>query len=269
MTLRQANAFVADLHRHHQPVRGCVCCIGLERWGTLCGVAIIGRPVARRLQDGYTAEVTRLCTDGTKHACSMLYGATWRAVQALGYKRLITYTLPDEGGASLRGAGFKNAGLAGGGSWNKPSRPRIDKAPLDRKWRWEKTTNDYIQGAFSTVSNDIKALHEILVAAWSAETSTSPDAWTPENPSLGQCAVTALIVQDEFGGELKRATVNGISHYWNHLLSGEEIDLTRNQFGDDFHLDDLPATRTREYVLSYPATVQRYRVLKTRAGLLA
>jgi len=101
------------------------------------GVAIIGRPVARRLDDGYTAEVTRLCTDGTRNACSLLYGAAWRAARSLGYRRLITYTLPEEGGSSLRGAGWKPVAVTRGGSWSRSGRPRVDMHPTQEKLRWE------------------------------------------------------------------------------------------------------------------------------------
>lgn len=91
ITLREANAFVEARHRHHRPARGCVFCVAVET-DHLCGVAIVGRPVARLLQDGVTAEVTRLCTDGSPNACSKLYGAAWRAARAIGYQRLVTYT---------------------------------------------------------------------------------------------------------------------------------------------------------------------------------
>lgn len=81
----------------------------------LCGVAIVGRPTARMLDDGWTVEVTRLATDGAHNACSILYAAAWRAARAMGYRRCVTFTLPEEGGASLRGAGWRCIGEAGGG----------------------------------------------------------------------------------------------------------------------------------------------------------
>lgn len=138
-TLREANAFVEANHRHHGPSRGCILCAAVaDDLGAVRGVAIVGRPVARMLDDGWTAEVTRCCTDGARNACSMLYGAAWRAVRALGYRRLVTYTLPDEGGSSMRAAGFRLVGAAGGGSWNCPSRPRVDTHPLQEKLRWER-----------------------------------------------------------------------------------------------------------------------------------
>lgn len=136
--LDEANAFVREHHRHHQPVPGHKFSLGVaDEAGAVRGVAIVGRPVARMLDDGWTLEVNRVATDGAKNACSMLYGACRRAAFALGYRRLITYTLPEEGGASLRGAGWKCVGEAGGGSWSVPSRPRVDKHPLQLKLRWE------------------------------------------------------------------------------------------------------------------------------------
>lgn len=137
ITLREANAFVEANHRHHKPVRGCISCVGVSSGDQIVGVAIVGRPVARALDNGMTAEVIRCCTDGTRNACSMLYRAAWRSVRALGYLRLVTYTLPEEGGASLRAAGMTCIGEAGGGSWNCPSRPRVDTHPLQTKLRWE------------------------------------------------------------------------------------------------------------------------------------
>jgi hypothetical protein len=137
ISLAEANAFVAQHHRHHKPVPGAKFCIAAADEVAIRGVAIIGRPVARASDNGWTLEVNRCCTDGVRNACSMLYGAAWRAAKALGYRRLITYTLPEEGGASLRGAGFALIGERGGGSWNCPSRPRVDTHPLQSKLLWE------------------------------------------------------------------------------------------------------------------------------------
>lgn len=138
LTLREANAYVERNHRHHGPARGCIVTVGVESEGEIVGVCIVGRPLARMLQDGYTAEVLRCCTDGAYNACSMLYGAAWRAVRALGYRRLVTYTLPQEGGSSLLASGFKLLGEAGGGSWSREGRPRVDLHPTQGKLRWEK-----------------------------------------------------------------------------------------------------------------------------------
>ena len=136
-SLKEANAFVAKHHRHHPPVVGHKFSIGAAIDDALVGVAIVGRPISRIRDDGMTLEVTRLCTDGSPNSCSFLYGACRRAVFALGYERLGTYTLPNEGGASLRAAGWKLLGERGGGSWSRPSRPRITSSPPGQKWLWE------------------------------------------------------------------------------------------------------------------------------------
>ena len=139
INLDEANAFVVAHHRHHKPVPGAKFCVAVSDESGVRGVAIVGRPVARMLDDGWTLEVNRVCTDGAKNGCSMLYGAAWRASKALGFRRLITYTLPEEGGASLRGAGWECLGLRGGGNWNSKSRPRIDTPELlqGQKLLWE------------------------------------------------------------------------------------------------------------------------------------
>ena len=123
MTFAEANAFVAEHHRHHRPMPGVKFVLGIESdEGKLVGVAMVGRPVARAFDDGLTLEVNRSCTDGTKHANSMLYGAAWRAAKALGYRRLITYTQTGESGASLRGAGWRVvAEREARGSWAESS----------------------------------------------------------------------------------------------------------------------------------------------------
>jgi hypothetical protein len=105
------------------------------------------------------------------------------------------------------------------------------------------------------------------VGAWSAETSADSEGWTPENPSWGQCAITALVLQDLFGGDLLRSTVNGVSHYWNRLPDGSEVDITLRQFGADAKCDAPPVDRERDYVLSFPETVARYELLRKRMGL--
>lgn len=137
IALDEANAFVAQHHRHHKPVVGHKFSVAVSDESGVRGVAIVGRPVARMADDGWTLEVNRCCTDGAKNACSMLYGAAWRAASGMGFKRLITYTLREEGGASLRAAGWRLIGEAGGGSWSRASRPRVDTAPTQRKLLWE------------------------------------------------------------------------------------------------------------------------------------
>ena len=139
ITLKEANSFVTANHRHHKPVPGAKFCVAVAREDEVVGVAIVGRPVARHLDNGYTLEVNRCCTDGTRNACSMLYSAAWKAARALGYNQLITYTLESEGGASLRGAGWSCLGKATtrvGQGWDVKSRPRVDTHPLQQKLKW-------------------------------------------------------------------------------------------------------------------------------------
>jgi hypothetical protein len=138
ISLDEANAYVSENHRHHNPVTGHKFSVAIsDENGRVRGVAIVGRPVSRLLDNGWTLEVNRCCTDGVPNGCSMLYRAAWRAASAMGYARLITYTLPEEGGGSLKGAGFRLVGERGGGTWNRRERPRVDTHPTQTKWLWE------------------------------------------------------------------------------------------------------------------------------------
>ena len=141
ITIKDARAFVRRFHRHHDPPHKCRFAVACARENAEepCGVSIIGDPVSRLLDTGWTAEVLRCATDGTPNACSMLYGASWRAARALGYRRLVTYTLSTEPGTSLRASGWKSIGECGGGSWDRPSRPRVDHYPTQIKIKWEAT----------------------------------------------------------------------------------------------------------------------------------
>ena len=138
ISLRDANEYVRQHHRHHKPVVGHKFSIGCEADGELVGVIIAGRPVSRYLDDGFTLEVTRLCTNGAKNACSFLYGAAARAAAAMGYKRIITYTLESENGASLRASGWICQGKAGGLRWTGKRQPKEDQYPAQMKLRYEK-----------------------------------------------------------------------------------------------------------------------------------
>ncbi len=139
--LGEANAFVAALHRHHKPVTGHRFSIGVEDWLGLVGVAIVGRPVARAVDQRNVLEVSRLCTDGTPNACSFLYSACARAGKALGYSRIQTYILESESGVSLKATGWTEGyKTAGGAGWlNRPGR-RSDQ-PTERKILWFKELN--------------------------------------------------------------------------------------------------------------------------------
>lgn len=135
--LGEANAFVKEWHRHHKPVIGHLFSIGAALDGKIVGVSIIGRPVSRHRDDGVTAEITRLCTDSTPNACSFLYGASARAAFALGFKRIGTYILASEPGTSLTAAGWRRIAETPGRSWSVPSRPRVDKHPLQKRLLFE------------------------------------------------------------------------------------------------------------------------------------
>ena len=152
-SLRDAQRYVASLHRHHadQPLPGHKLSLAVEKRTRLidgpewvrCGVAMIGNPSARALQkDPLLVEIRRVCTDGTPNACSMLYGAARRALRAMGYETIITYTLPEEGGASLRAAGFAldkvDAGGCAAGWHNRAGRKALPVGTdlVGGKWRW-------------------------------------------------------------------------------------------------------------------------------------
>ena len=138
----EAQEFVRRVHRHHPPPPGDIFRLGVaDESGEIRGVAMIGRPVARHYDNGWTLEVNRVATDGCENACSALYAAAWRATRALGYRRLITYTLVSEGGISLVAAGWRVIGDRPARSWSDASvlRPRVDTngATDQMKLMWE------------------------------------------------------------------------------------------------------------------------------------
>jgi hypothetical protein len=145
VALREAQAFVEKHHRHHRPPVGHKFSVGVASGDEIVGVAMVGRPVARHLDDGWTLEVNRTCTDGFKNANSMLYGACARAAFALGYRRLITYTQGGESGASLRAAGWRIvAERKPRKGWDTPSRPRVNTNENQERllWATDEGTND-------------------------------------------------------------------------------------------------------------------------------
>lgn len=134
-----AATFVGIHHRHNKPPVGHKFSIGCyDSKGMLVGVCMVGRPIGRYLDDGETLEVNRCCTDGTKNACSMLYGAAQRAAQALGYKRIITYTLESENGSSLRASNWVCDGQAGGTHWTGQRYEQTEMVLGEMKVRWRK-----------------------------------------------------------------------------------------------------------------------------------
>ena len=139
LELKQANAFVAEHHRHHDPVYRDKFRVGCAVGGVLVGVANVGRPVNRILDDGKTLEVTRLCTTGEKDVCSFLYSRCARIAKEMGYSKIITYILDSESGISLKASGWhKEADVKGHRTWNVPSRPRKTTSPICDKQRWSK-----------------------------------------------------------------------------------------------------------------------------------
>lgn len=147
-TLKEANAYVERYHRHHDRVVGHKWSLAAYKDGRLCGVAIVGRPTGRRLDDGETLEVTRLCTDGTRNACSCLYAAAARKAKREGYSKIITFILQSEPGTSLRAAGWAmEAAKAGKPKWNarryadRPVQLSLfpkKQPPAEYKQRWAK-----------------------------------------------------------------------------------------------------------------------------------
>lgn len=145
VTLKEANSFVTEYHRHHPGVRGCKFCIAVNNGDRVVGVAIVGRPVSRVLDDGASCELVRLCTDGTPNAASMLAGAARRAARALYYDRLITYILEGESGVSLRAAGWEPLYTTSGRSWDCPSRPRVDMHVITGRQLWDSGLKESVQ----------------------------------------------------------------------------------------------------------------------------
>ena len=139
LELRDLNALVSALHRHHKPVQGHRFSIGVEHGGKVVGGASVGRPTARMTNQRKVLEVTRLVTDGTKNACSALYSAAARIGKELGYERIQTFILDSESGTSLRAAGWKFEQESGGGDWTRESKPnRRQDQPQCPKQRWGK-----------------------------------------------------------------------------------------------------------------------------------
>ncbi len=136
--LREANEFVGKFHRHNLPATGCKFAVGAALDGKLVGVAIAGRPVARRLDDGKTLEVLRVCTDGTPNANSFLYGRVKRIALLMGYQKVITYTLEEESGASLRAVGAHIVAQVKSQEWSRPSRRRKSQEVYGKsKLKWK------------------------------------------------------------------------------------------------------------------------------------
>lgn len=137
ISYKEASEYINKYHRHHNAPQGMKWAVAVYDGDILHGVATAGRPVSRMIDDGMTCEITRVCTDGTRNACSMLYGACQRIARDMGYKRVITYTLESEDGSSVKAANFRYDGDSGGGSWSRASRKRCDDdRHIEQKKRW-------------------------------------------------------------------------------------------------------------------------------------
>lgn len=138
---KDAKKFIDTYHRHNKAPRGSVFQIGLQKDNELIGCIMVGRPVSRNLDNGFTLEVNRTCINGYhKNACSMLLGAAVRAAKALGWKKIITYTLPSECGSSLKGAGWTlEHHTSGSHSWNNREYRQVQMFKGVSKKRWSKT----------------------------------------------------------------------------------------------------------------------------------
>jgi hypothetical protein len=146
LELDEANALVARWHRHHQPAQGHRFSIGVVHDGALVGAAIAGRPVSRWHDPGLVLEVVRCVTDGTRNACSFLYGHCARGGAALGFEIVQTYTLDSEHGASLRAAGFEQVSTSPGRQWkHTDGRPRRDDQPNVDKGRWVRVLHEHVE----------------------------------------------------------------------------------------------------------------------------
>ena len=137
-TFQDARMFVKEYHRHNKPPAGHKFSIACYEGDRLCGVAMVGRPIGRHLDDGLTLEINRCCTDGTKNACTKLHGAACRAAKALGYKRIFTYTLESEPGSSLRASNWTCEGSAGGTHWTGYRYEQLVMDLSEKKIRWRK-----------------------------------------------------------------------------------------------------------------------------------
>ena len=137
LNLKTANEYVLKNHRHHKPSNRHKFSIGLSLNNVLIGVAICGRPVARGSDNGFTLEVSRLCTDGSDNACSKLYGACARIAKEMGYLKIQTYILQSESGTTLKASGWKMEAITAGGQWKYTNgKPRRTDQPTEPKQRW-------------------------------------------------------------------------------------------------------------------------------------
>lgn len=142
LTLKQANDFVLKNHRHHKQVQGHRFSLGYEIAGEIVAVIICGRPVSRKTDFKSCLEITRMCSDGTKNACSKLYAAAARVAKEMGFKKIQTFILESENGISLKASGWNFVGTSKGGQWvHTDGKKRRTDQPICKKMKYEKTLN--------------------------------------------------------------------------------------------------------------------------------
>lgn len=156
VSLKDANAFVSHYHRHNKPVPIAKFTIGVvDETGLLRGIAIVNNPIVPQLMDTWTAEVIRVATDGCQNACSALYAASRKIAFAMGYQKLITYTLQEESGASMRGAGWQRVKeTKANRGWSHRTGRKDQEVYTKDKWRWE-TINPAKKHPISIIPSDV------------------------------------------------------------------------------------------------------------------
>lgn len=151
----EAFDFVEAHHSHHEAPAGWRFGVAVDNGehGRRVGVAVVGNPQARMLMKAEpgTWEVTRVCCHGParlrRNVASKLYSLAAKRARAEGCTKLITYTLLEEDGTSLRASGWRPVRVTAGGSWSRPSRPRRSRQAGPKgnsegpKVRWELVLN--------------------------------------------------------------------------------------------------------------------------------
>jgi hypothetical protein len=157
LELNEANDLVSRWHRHHKPTVGHRFSIGVVNdAGEIVGAAIIGRPVARLTDYRSVLEVTRLVTNGTKNACSILYAAAARIAREMGYEKIQTFILDEETGISVQAAGWTQEGVTvAGDRWTNRAGRRDDQ-PISSKRRYSKVLNIRVAKKIDTPLFEVK-----------------------------------------------------------------------------------------------------------------
>lgn len=149
LTLGEAQGVIALWHRHLSPPIGHRFSIGAVKDGRVVGACIVGHPTSREIDQSKVAEVTRCATDGSRNACSLLYGAAARAAKAMGYHKIQTYNLDIEGGPSLHAAGYVRVKGIPGREWIRSDGALMkNENTTDAKGRWERILNESVPTSY-------------------------------------------------------------------------------------------------------------------------